>query len=365
MAIYKKGADTAVLRAVAERITAYGQQLEGIATEADRAVSTLKGQWGGGDLQRFVTGWGPARAGLASCRDTLGQLAQAITRNAGQQDDTSGQGGGSGPGLGTNGGRPERDGGGPGGGSKKDPRTTDKLGKEVDAKNVSFADDDLEMADIEQGSIADCWFLSSLGVIADKDPEFIRDHVKYDAATNTYTVTLYDDGDPVEIKVEGKVVENGAADPHGNPNYASIYEKAMAKFMGGSYSELDYDNASTAMEAITGQDTDSFGRVSLDEIEKGLKEGRVYTLDSHDNYDGDAFWFWETEVKDNRIAIDHVYMVDKVEVRDGQKMIHVVNPWGPDGGTGGDNNHKAGDLWLTEQQYKDSFSGGTSTKVRG
>ena len=101
MAIYKKGADPVALRASAERITGHARECETVKGEASRAVHALRGHWGGGDLDHLMDRWPPVEAQLTQFGTDLGRLAEALRRNAGQQDTTSGQGGsgsGGGPG---------------------------------------------------------------------------------------------------------------------------------------------------------------------------------------------------------------------------------------------------------------------------
>src|SRR3954464_4391640 len=105
MAIYRKGADPVALRASAERITGHARECDTVKTEASRAVHALKGQWGGADLDHLMNRWPPVEAQLTQFGTALGKLAEALRRNAGQQDTTSGQGGsGSGGGPGGSGG---------------------------------------------------------------------------------------------------------------------------------------------------------------------------------------------------------------------------------------------------------------------
>ncbi len=101
MAIYKKGADPVALRASAERITAHARDCESVRGEASRAVGSLRGQWGGGDLEHLMTRWPPVEAQLTAFGADLDRLAQALVRNAGQQDTSSGLVAGSGGGLGS------------------------------------------------------------------------------------------------------------------------------------------------------------------------------------------------------------------------------------------------------------------------
>jgi uncharacterized protein YukE len=111
MAIYKKGADPVALRASAERITGHARECETVKSDASRAVHALKGQWGGADLDHLMNRWPPVEAQLTQFGTDLGKLAEALRRNAGAQDTTSGQGAGGSGGPGGAGGN-----GGPGGG---------------------------------------------------------------------------------------------------------------------------------------------------------------------------------------------------------------------------------------------------------
>jgi uncharacterized protein YukE len=114
MAIYKKGADPVALRASAERLSGHARECEGVKSEAGRAVQALRGQWGGADLDHLMERWPPVEAQLTQFGSDLGRLAEALRRNAGAQDATSGQGGSGPGGLGAPGGPGTP--GGPGGG---------------------------------------------------------------------------------------------------------------------------------------------------------------------------------------------------------------------------------------------------------
>jgi len=98
MAIYKKGADPVALRSAADRLTAHARDCESVRSEASRAVGTLRGNWGGGDLDHLMSRWPSVEAQLAAFGTDLDALAQALRRNAGGQDVTSGSGSATGPG---------------------------------------------------------------------------------------------------------------------------------------------------------------------------------------------------------------------------------------------------------------------------
>lgn len=98
MAIYKKDADPVALPSAAERITAHARECDAACGEAARAMGALRGSWGGGDLDTLMTRWAPVDAQLGPFGTDLGALAETLRRNAGQQDATSGPGGGA-PGV--------------------------------------------------------------------------------------------------------------------------------------------------------------------------------------------------------------------------------------------------------------------------
>ncbi|MDN5766650.1 MAG: WXG100 family type VII secretion target [Humibacillus sp.] len=99
MAIYKKGADPVALRASAGRITAHAHDCDSARNEASRAVRALNGEWSGGDLDHLLAQWPPIESQLTQVSTHLAKLAEALRRNATQQDSTSGPGSGS-PGSG-------------------------------------------------------------------------------------------------------------------------------------------------------------------------------------------------------------------------------------------------------------------------
>jgi hypothetical protein len=83
---------------------------------------------------------------------------------------------------------------------------------------------------IKQGSINDCYFLSSLAAEAQAHPEIVRDSIK-DNSNGTYTVTFRGDKDkPVTIKApteaEQGVYNHGA----GYGLWASVMEKAFGEY---------------------------------------------------------------------------------------------------------------------------------------
>ncbi len=248
---------------------------------------------------------------------------------------------------------------GPGGGA--DP-TIDvpELGANVPVQPpFGLSDTELDMTHVHQGQLGDCWFVASAGVVADKDPEWIRQHI-HQNEDGSWTVTFYrKDGaggyEPIQVTVPNTVPEYGVKGDAGNPSWLSIYEKAAAQFMGGSYSDADSDFASVGMEMVTGRaSTTTIFPGSLQDIQRDLQNGQMYTASSKPLVD--TPWLGA----DQRIVPRHVYMIDEVKTIDGQLKIHVVNPWGPGMHN---NNSKYGDLWMTQAEFQSAFL--STTRVEG
>lgn len=113
---------------------------------------------------------------------------------------------------------------------------------------------------VDQGSLGDCFFLSSLASLADKDPDAIERMV-HDNGDGTYTVTLYMDGTWHAVQVDGSVLSSNGSTPRfaGNsPNnndhalWPLLVEKAAIKLYGGDYLALNAGTGSMTMELFTG-----------------------------------------------------------------------------------------------------------------
>ena len=194
--------------------------------------------------------------------------------------------------------------------------------------------------------------------MANHDPDFIRENMR-ENDDGTWTVTLYDDGEPVEITVEPSFPEGGAGGPDG-ANWISIYEKAAAEYYGGDYSELDGGYSSDAFEMVTGREAQRSGEGNFGSLQNRLDEGPV-AVGTQNNDVGERGWqFWESELDDDSIVPNHAYIVEEIipadHPRNGrdEPVVMLTNPWGPDGGSYNDQ-QREGTLYLTEQEYQDNF----------
>lgn len=351
------GADPEELRELAKCASTSSDQL----AKAAQLISGALGQtrWHGDDAQRFSGAWNSQhRPCLAKVGRELSEVALLLTRNAEEQIRASAADGGAG----SNGGdRTGRD-------LPGDPDPVEDMGEYHDLPDdIALDDQALDPTNMSQGQLGDCWFLAAAGAVAKNDPDWIREHMKQND-DGTWTVTMYKDGEPVEITVEPTVPDGAVTDAAGNDNWLAIYEKAAAEYFGGDYEDLDGGWSDDGLAAITGQDTDRSGQGDFDSIADKLKDGPV-AVGTEDKNDDSFDWFWEADqIDDDRIVPNHAYIVDSVETRENpdtgkeERMIHLINPWGPNGGMF-DDKQRWGDIWLTEQEYRDNFDSVYSSKT--
>lgn len=328
------GADPVQLRTLAGSLREGSVRLDELAVKLRTDLETNR--WKGPDGEAFRSAWtGKHNPALDRCSTMLMEGARLIEGNAKEQEQASN---GVAAGLSASAGR-DRD-GEPSGYGKHDSFSLP----------ISEADEDLRADMIRQGYIGDCWLLAGLGAVVQNDPDFIRENLERNA-DGTYTVTFYRDGNPVDITVEASRIKEAAKDPLGHPNFATIYEKAAAEFFGGDYSDIVADDPQRALEAITGRPARTDGELSFKEIQERLEQGPVVAT-TESGGDWNPFTTNDGDVDNEQIVANHAYIVS--EIRDGR--VHLINPWGPAGGEAADGHHKVGDIWLTEQEYRENFS---------
>lgn len=341
------GMDVDAVSQVTVQLRSQASSLEASARALDQLVSTADAHWRGPDVEQFCGRWRDYKRTALQAATGLRELADTAQRNVDAQRETSdrldaaGGPGGSGASGGTNAG-----GSGPDSGKVREQHDKD-AGPLTPLDTVPPMDDAaLASGNLRQGAIGDCSLLSSLGVLADADPEFVRQHMVRNE-DGSYTVTLYDrnamgwlpwvdDFDKTEVTIPARFFENGVKGPDGNPSWASVFEAAVAEHRGGSANDIWSQNAGTTLEWLTGRPADRVDDPSLASIKQGLADGRIYVAGSNDD---------EGPIDNSPNAVgDHAYMVTGVEEVDGQARIVLRNPWGTEP-----------DLHLTEQEFHDNF----------
>jgi len=218
-------------------------------------------------------------------------------------------------------------------------------------------------ADIKQDSLGDCFFVATLGAIADQQPQTIRDAISYDADTGSFNVTLYDGGKPVTINVTqqeleynlsrggGSLVDNKTTDIGIWP---AVMETAYAKMNDSNPADglkqgFDVINgggkARDAMEVVTGdRGTDitydkGFFEDKNDAIDRLAKQaqaalgvGRPLTLSTDPESRSLLERIKGDDGTQDGLVDNHVYVVESVENVDGEWQVTLRNPWGTNNG---------------------------------
>ncbi|MEW1865850.1 C2 family cysteine protease [Streptomyces sp. NPDC088194] len=212
------------------------------------------------------------------------------------------------------------------------------------------------MNDLRQGQDGDCWFLSSLAAITERDPNWPQEHIKQNA-NGTYTVTFYQKGPlpgmpptPVEVTVDNKlpVDSNGHpvyADTRSGATWVAIYEKAFAQYSGG-YKKIEGGWGDVGMSDLTGQPATrhSPGDVSFADISTRIGKGEAVTIGTKG--DGD--------VHDDRLVSGHEYSVERVDMNAHPPTITLLNPWGSGQYEG--TRQMPQEVTLTEDQYRKNLN---------
>lgn len=210
-------------------------------------------------------------------------------------------------------------------------------------------------SDISQGSIADCYLISSLGALAHSSPDVLSKGIRK-LDDGRYAVTLYErnaSGElvPTEVIVSSKFpskdgngfafAKPGDASTGDGELWPALYEKAYAQLK-GSYDAIGNGGSSAdALSAITGHPSTSYGtQVSLETLETHLERGDAVvagTLGKEAAADLPLF-------KNSTLYAWHAYYVTDVDAEAG--TVTVRNPWG----------WSYEEIVLTEEQFRESFS---------
>lgn len=297
------GADTDQLRGCSDHYERGSRRLHELIETLGTAVDSVN--WVGPDAESFRTGVRQSVSEANAVAERIAENGRELETQATEQDVVSGDGAA-----------------GPGGGAPGEPGTVEDPG---DAEGTEAADEGIpedptsvHPNNSAQGSIGDCYLLSSLGAIGQQDPDFLADHVD-EVEPGVYEVTMYDEnGEPITYRVE-TVQEGGVSDGDGEQNLYSVYERAYKMHLDARGENIDGGWPKDAMQTITGQESADYrgaDRPSVQEMEALLENGRLVNADtggvedpSHDD-----------------VAGGHAYTVTDVDAEAG--TVTVTNPWG-------------------------------------
>jgi hypothetical protein len=201
---------------------------------------------------------------------------------------------------------------------------------------------EVDINDVQQGQVGDCYFVGLLAAIARVQPDFIKKMVK-DNGDGTYTVTfhtkqglsgLFGSRSNQSVTVDSKFWTDG----HGNPVFAKkgdsdaggkpelwvmVIEKAWAKLQ-GSYSDIEGDKVDdNQFKAITGHGDDEIDPTDYSDAELSKKleaawtAKRPVTLSSF----GDEK---SKKLTKNGVVSDHEYALNGAA----GGLFTLYNPWG-------------------------------------
>ena len=181
-------------------------------------------------------------------------------------------------------------------------------------------------ADVNQGSVGDCYFVATLAAFAQHDPGVILNSA-VDLGDGTYAVEFYKSGTPEFIRVDNRF----ASGPWGGYNFAHpgtdgdiwapVMEKAFAYFRSGAntYASIsggwptevyaDLNQACTSADPNTYTASALYSRYATE-----LSEGKAITLCTPGTVPN--------------LVGDHCYTLMSVEIVGGQYEFTVRNPWG-------------------------------------
>jgi len=190
----------------------------------------------------------------------------------------------------------------------------------------------IEFNDVLQGSLGDCYFLSSISALAGY-PYLIKEKFRTQQFNEEgyYEVIFFIDGEWQIIFLDDyfpydpREKNFAFARPHNNELWAILLEKAWAKLNGG-YTNIEGGIMSEPISALTGFPTDYLFHKDLEKediyskIEEGDKEGTIMSSASKSDY----------KIEARGIYTSHAYtlITAKKWVERHLYLLKLRNPWG-------------------------------------
>ncbi len=202
-------------------------------------------------------------------------------------------------------------------------------------------------ADInQQDGYGDCATLALLTGISEVDPQWVRDHMRWDPDKQCYLVTVYDPetGQPREVEVDPATLPTSGAQAYGgSPTWLAVMEEAYASEFGPEFTDYGktFDEAAAYVLGTRGESHPA----SFDDIRatiEGEPPGAVVV--------GTTGFDQPRYTDPSRRLVDgHAYVVTGF---DDAGNIVLQNPWGPNGGYAQDGTYCPGEVHLTETEFK-------------
>src|SRR5579883_1105772 len=177
---------------------------------------------------------------------------------------------------------------------------------------------------VNQGSLGDCWFLSSLEALDAMNSSRISNMISY-VGNGIYGIKLYSGGVQQTVYVNDSLmstVNNG----NSNGNWASLIEKAYAAANGDAYATMDGNWPAVALQAFTGQASTDYTpsastfNLAVSDL-TGANAGNYEIELCSEYYDTPAGWKQFS-------SGSHAYAA--VGYDQSTQCLVVANPWGQD-----------------------------------
>ena len=219
-------------------------------------------------------------------------------------------------------------------------------GAGAEKPQIQVFDKTIEPADIKQGALGDCWFMSALASLAERpslvDRLFITKHY---SAEGIYRVKLCKNGEWVFVTLDDYFpcyVDGGPifSRANGTELWVLLLEKAYAK-LHGSYMALRSGFANEGMQDLTGCPTICY-ELENDLIQQSIQCGDFWKLMTY--FDKEGFLLsastpgqppHHNDSRDaSQLADDaglipgHAYSVIQCVDALGHQLLNVRNPWG-------------------------------------
>ena len=204
---------------------------------------------------------------------------------------------------------------------------------------------EIELNDVTQGQVGDCFILAGIGAIANKHPESIRDIIK-DKGDGNYEVRLYGQGiaggfEETPVTVNGKLIGDGHA-KYGDTMkvdgkvqkeaWTVLIEKAYIQGNVGSYKTANKGgSARQVMTALTGREAETKINADLSaaDFAQLLKSNRAIVLSTPDKASEIASGKMRSKFQEYKLVENHAYVLQDVKTnKEGKEVAVLYNPWG-------------------------------------
>jgi hypothetical protein len=219
-----------------------------------------------------------------------------------------------------------------------------------------------QFSDIHQGSNGDCYFLASLGALAQNEPQTIQQAIA-PLGDGTYVVRFYRNGQAVYLRLDADLPVNGSSLSYARTGsqgqlWAPLMEKAYAffRYSQNSYASLWGGWMSNVFQDVVNSSSNTFSISPSGSatnlaafLTSQLQAGHAVTAASYSN-------------SPTPIVSNHAYMVQSVTTTAQGTFVTVYNPWGVDG-VSYDSNYSDGLLTLPIATFQSCFMSAVACSI--